>query len=119
MASFGAAEQLVKPGQGFPLGGLVYVGVDLVRGRDVRVAKDGLSIAGRDQLARELCQSLTGSAGTAPTPAGTAPTPAGGMPSPDGREPSGLGAATRSAGPHPQAGSSRSNARHGDRDREN
>ena len=35
---------------------------------------------------------------------------AGGMPSPDGREPSGLGAATRSAGPHPQAGSSRSNA---------
>jgi hypothetical protein len=33
-----------------------------------------------------------------------------GMPSPDGREPSGLGAATRSAGPHPQAGSSRSNA---------
>ena len=32
------------------------------------------------------------------------------MPSPDGREPSGLGAATRSAGPHPQAGSSRSNA---------
>ena len=34
----------------------------------------------------------------------------GGMPSPDGREPSGLGAATRSAGPHPQAGSSRSNA---------
>ena len=35
---------------------------------------------------------------------------AGGMPSPAGREPSGLGAATRSAGPRPQAGSSRSNA---------
>jgi hypothetical protein len=32
------------------------------------------------------------------------------MPSPDGREPSGLGAATRSARPHPQAGTSRSNA---------
>jgi hypothetical protein len=32
------------------------------------------------------------------------------MPSPDGREPSGLGAATMSAGPHSQAGSSRSNA---------
>ena len=34
---------------------------------------------------------------------------AGGTPSPDGREPSGLGAATRSAGPHPQVSSSRSN----------
>jgi hypothetical protein len=36
---------------------------------------------------------------------------AGGLPRPAGREPSGRGAATRSAGPHPQAGSSRSNAR--------
>jgi hypothetical protein len=34
---------------------------------------------------------------------------AGGMPRPDGREPSGRGAATRSARPHPQAGSSRRN----------
>lgn len=31
----------------------------------------------------------------------------GGMPRPDGREPSGRGAATRSARPHPQAGSPR------------
>jgi hypothetical protein len=55
------------------------------------------------ELVRELCQSQTG--GRAPRRLR-----AGGMPSPDGREPSGLGAATRSAGPHPQAGSSRSNA---------
>ena len=58
---------------------------------------------GLRELARELCQSPTGR--QAPRRLR-----AGGMPSPDGREPSGLGAATRSAGPHPQAGSSRSNA---------
>ena len=43
---------------------------------------------------------------------------AGGLPRPDGREPSGRGAATRSARPHPQAGSPRRNAPD-DRDREN
>ena len=58
---------------------------------------------GSRELARELCQSRRGR--RAPRRLR-----AGGMPRPAGREPSGLGAATRSAGPHPQAGSSRSNA---------
>jgi hypothetical protein len=44
---------------------------------------------------------------------------AGGLPRPDGREPSGRGAATRSAGPHAQAGSSPPQRTHEDRDREN
>jgi hypothetical protein len=44
---------------------------------------------------------------------------AGSMPRPDGREPSGRGAATRSARPHPQAGSFPQQRTHNDRDREN
>ena len=46
--SFRTAEQLVELGQGVAAGHLVDVGVDLLRSRDVRVAKDDLGIAGRD-----------------------------------------------------------------------
>jgi hypothetical protein len=46
--SLAAAEQLVELGQRLAAGGLIDVGVDLLRGRDVRVAEDDLSIAGRN-----------------------------------------------------------------------
>jgi len=39
-------EQLVELGQCGALGCLVNVGVDLLRGADVRVAKDDLSVTG-------------------------------------------------------------------------
>lgn len=41
-----AAEKLVETGQGIVAGFLVYVGVDLHGGRDVRVAEDHLRVAG-------------------------------------------------------------------------
>jgi hypothetical protein len=46
--SFRTTEQLVELGQGVAAGHLVDVCVDLLRGRDVRVAGDDLGIAGRD-----------------------------------------------------------------------
>jgi hypothetical protein len=45
--SFGAAEQLVKPGDRVALGHFVNVCVDLLRGRDVRMAEDDLSVPRR------------------------------------------------------------------------
>ena len=42
--SFRAAEQLVELGQGIAAGDLINVGVNLLRGRDVRVAKDDLRV---------------------------------------------------------------------------
>jgi hypothetical protein len=71
---------------------------------------------------RDHRDSARAGAGLTPEPGGVgghrADSGAGGMPSPDGRELSGPGAATRSAGPHPQAGGSRSNAPRGPRPRE-
>jgi len=40
----GTAEQLIKPGDRVALGCFVHVCVDLLRGRDVRVAEDDLSV---------------------------------------------------------------------------
>ncbi len=54
--SFGAAEQRVELGDGVQAGGLVHVGVDLLRGRDVGVPEDDLRIAGRDaQVLEQGC----------------------------------------------------------------
>lgn len=43
--SFRTPEELVEPCQGLAAGCLVYVGVDLLGGRDVRVPEDDLCIA--------------------------------------------------------------------------
>ena len=55
----GTAEQLVKPGHGFETGRLIDVGVDLLRGRDMRVAMDGLGSAGRDLQRPRFARSVS------------------------------------------------------------
>jgi len=42
------AEQHVELGQGIATGDLIDVGVNLLRGRNVRIAEDDLCVTGRD-----------------------------------------------------------------------